>query len=57
MDLVVDMFFLTHTVPPTGAQLLAWPDGKSLMEQPNIWVEAVGVCKDELRKALEAGNG
>ncbi len=54
----LDMFFHTHPVGG-GLTRVAWPDGRTYLEQDNILIELFDIIKDEaiLRLNEKSENG
>jgi hypothetical protein len=45
-----------HVAGFAGAQRIAWPDGKSLLEQPAITVAVFDMISDQQMKSAKAGG-
>lgn len=46
----LELWFGCHTAGFGGASRLAWPDGKSLIEQPAITVKVFEMISDQMQK-------
>lgn len=50
----VALWLRSHAVHEGGTTLLAWPDGRSLIEQPAIVVSMFALIEDEVRKEIQS---
>lgn len=49
----MELWFGCHTGGFSGAMRLAWPDGKSLIEQPAITVKVFEMISDQMQKSAK----